>query len=68
MRGAVMVFMWLMGVYAGYSIRPPKVIERHVKVICIPDSDTEAKPGDSIEFKVDDWIEFNNNITEQIKY
>jgi hypothetical protein len=66
MRGAIMVLMWLMGVYVGYSIRPHKVIERHVKVICIPDSDTEAKPGDSIEFRVDDWIEFKRKITEEI--
>jgi hypothetical protein len=66
MKGAIMVLMWLMVVYAGYSIRPPKVIERHVKVICIPDSDTEAKPGDSIEIKVDDWIEFKSKITEEI--
>jgi hypothetical protein len=62
------VWVWVNGVYIGYILRPPKVTERHVKVICIPDSDTEAKPGDSIEFNVEDWIELKKKIkTEQIK-
>jgi hypothetical protein len=61
--------IWLIGAYAGYTLRPPKVIERYVKVICIPDSETDAKPGDSIEFKVKDWIEFKFKVkTEQIKH
>jgi hypothetical protein len=68
MRYVAIISAWLTGAYFGYTLRPPKVTERYIKVICIPDSDTEAKPGDSLELNVEDWIEFNNIITEQIKY
>jgi hypothetical protein len=69
MRWIIIAWAWLTGAYFGYLVHPDKVTERYVKVICIPDSDTDAKPGDSLEFKVEDWIEFNNKIkTEKINY
>lgn len=67
MKLAVIAWAWLMGLYAGYTLRPAKVIERHIKVICVPDNDTDAKAGDSVEFKVSDWIEFKRKTqTEEI--
>ena len=67
MKVFVIVWVWVNGVYIGYILRPPRVTEKYVKVICIPDSDTQAKPGDSIELNVGEWIEYNNIKTEQVK-
>lgn len=68
MRAVVIIWAWATGVYFGYVLRPPRVTEKYVKVICIPDSDTQAKAGDSIELNVDEWIEYNNIKTKQVKY
>lgn len=69
-RFILIVYAWLIGACFGYSLRHThRVVERYVKVVCIPDSDTDANPGDSVEFKVEDWIQFHNKIkTEQIIY
>jgi hypothetical protein len=67
MRIVVIVWAWLTGAYAGYSLRPPKIIEQHIKVICIPDKDTEAKPGDSIMISVEEYKTFKKKVkTEEI--